>query len=127
MGSCFLLSGKPWRTRLLEYPYGPTERKPKGKFLPKYGIGKRRTGANLETTRSSGIDWPWTAKLDHCPFVHRIRPTPNAILGLELDLILQFALYQSLPQLVEFVSALFQGANHHTIGRIVGFKFYQRQ
>ena len=43
-------------------------------------------------------------------------------LGAELDFVLQFALYQSLPEFLEFVV---QVVNHHTNRRIVAFKFYQ--
>ena len=49
------------------------------------------------------------------------------VLRTERDLILLFALYQSLPELLEFVSALLQVVNPHTMRRIVAFKLYQRQ
>jgi hypothetical protein len=49
------------------------------------------------------------------------------VLRAELDLVLLFALYQSLPEILEVVSTLVQVVNPHTKRRIVAFKLYQRQ
>ena len=52
-------------------------------------------------------------------------PLPSLLRLCELDLAMQFSLYQSRLQLLEFVLALVQIGNRHTNRRMVAFKFYQ--